>query len=128
LPLQDILIDGKFIELFPGRIDQFPGHPLIYDNESSRFPPDTLLSVIVKNMMVEQWNSSSSFDRYYEGCAPIYCTYSYTTRTFDFIEIVIKVVSTISGLTMVLRLITPQLIKVTFWLRRPRIKRQRQGN
>ncbi|CAF1154453.1 unnamed protein product [Adineta steineri] len=49
---------------------------LVYDLVSSRFPPNTSISAILKELMIEQWNSSFSFDRYYETCAPIKCTYS----------------------------------------------------
>jgi hypothetical protein len=42
-------------------------HPLVYDQESSRFAPNISLSVIVREIMIEQWNFSASFDRYYEA-------------------------------------------------------------
>ena len=106
----------------------FRSRPLVYDQESSRFPPNTTLSVIARAIMIEQWNSSVSFDLYYEGCAPIYCTYSYTTHAFNLIEILIKSVSIFGGLTIVLRLITPSLVELVFKLLRKKVKRQQRGN
>jgi hypothetical protein len=107
---------------------EFQMKPLVYTRETSRFPPNISLSVIIKSMMIEQWNASSSFDHYYETCAPIYCTYSYTKRTFTFIGIVIKLFSIVGGLMLVLRLITPQIVKIIFSLLKPKIRMRRAGN
>ncbi|CAF3849088.1 unnamed protein product [Adineta steineri] len=104
----------------------FQIYPLIYKQESSRFPPNTSLSIIVKEMMIEQWIPSSSFDYYYEQCAPIYCTYSDTTRTYNIIGIITKVISTIGGLIMILHLITPLFVKVIFKLLTAKTPRQEQ--
>ncbi|UJR38908.1 hypothetical protein I4U23_031576 [Adineta vaga] len=101
--------------------------PLIYDQKTSRFPPDTLLSTIVKEMMVDQWNNVSSFDSYYEGCAPTYCTYINTKHTFNFFGIIMKVLSTIGGLCIILRLIISQLIQFIYKLLEPKINRQEQN-
>jgi hypothetical protein len=103
-------------------------NPLVDDSSTSRFTPNTSLLVIVQEMMIEQWNPSSSFDHYYQVCAPIYCTHSHTARTITFTGTVIKLVSIIGGLTLVLRLITPQLCKFVFKILRPKTKEQRQGN
>ncbi|CAF4375531.1 unnamed protein product, partial [Adineta steineri] len=59
-------------------------------------------------------------------CAPIYCTYSDTTRTYNIIGIITKVISTIGGLIMILRLITTVFVKVIFKLLTPRTPRQEQ--
>ena len=115
-------------EIYSTDLRWFQIRPLVYDQESSRFPPNTTLSVIARAIMIEQWNSSVSFDLYYEGCAPIYCTYSYTTHAFNLIEILIKSVSIFGGLTIVLRLITPLLAELVFKLLRKKVKRQQRGN
>ena len=109
-------------------IEWFDIHPLIYDEESSRFAENTSLSVIVREMMIEQWNPSSSFDRYFEVCAPSYCTYSDTAHTYSLISIIIKLMSIIGGLTFTLRLITPVLVKIVIGLLEPKVKRQPRGN
>ncbi|UJR16996.1 hypothetical protein I4U23_003894 [Adineta vaga] len=90
-------------------IPWFSPEPLVYNSAISRFVPNTSLSVIVKGMMIEQWNDEASFTRYYTACAPKYCTYSYTTRTYNYIGVITKMLSTIGGLIIVLRLITPHM-------------------
>ncbi|UJR13165.1 hypothetical protein I4U23_000188 [Adineta vaga] len=98
--------------------------PLIYESSTiSRFPPTTSMNIIIKQMMVEQWNSFYSFDHYYTACSPNYCTYSQTTRA-GAIGIILTLISTIGGLTVALRLITPQIIKLTSNLFQPKINKQ----
>ncbi|CAF1304006.1 unnamed protein product [Adineta steineri] len=110
------------------KIPYFNPRPLIHDSMTSRFPPKTPFSTLVKEMMIEEWNQTFSFEKYYNACAPNYCKYSYEESTQSFIEVIIKVVSTISGLTMVLGLITNQLMKLIFRLFKPKVQRQEQGN
>ncbi|CAF1074494.1 unnamed protein product [Adineta steineri] len=102
--------------------------PLVYEPLMSSFLPNTSLQIIVQQMMVEQWNSSILFDKYYETCSPTYCAYTQTVRTKTFVRVLITFVSTIGGLTVALRLITFQLIKFIFRMLQPKVKRQKQGN
>jgi len=109
-----------------------PRH-LIYDQGLSRFPPNTLISVILKNLMIESWNSSALYDRFYDSCAPSYCTYSKRTRTETVNSIILMLLSVIGGLTVVLRLITPHLVKciIRLWellTKKQQRQQQQQGN
>ncbi|CAF1395548.1 unnamed protein product [Adineta steineri] len=105
---------------------------LVYDPKASRFPPNTLIETILKELMIEQWSSSFSFNRYYETCSPIKCTYSQITRTSSFIGTLLLLMSSIGGLTAALRLITPLLIKIIVRMKRQRApgqpKQQSQGS
>ncbi|CAF1166616.1 unnamed protein product [Adineta steineri] len=92
----------------------FDLHPLVYDPERSRFPPNTLISIIIKEMMVEQWNPSLSYKDFYESCAPNYCTYYKKIRTKTIVGIFTSLLSMIGGLAVSLRLITPHFIKFLF--------------
>ncbi|CAF1263436.1 unnamed protein product [Adineta ricciae] len=84
--------------------------PLDYDPLSNYFLPNSSLSIITKEMMIEQWNYTASSDQYYETCTPNYYTYSYTARTYNYIGVIAKIISTIGDLGIALRLITPQLV------------------
>lgn len=94
--------------------DWFDVHPLIYDSTLSRFPPNTSISEIVKDVMIEQWNVSFSYKNFYQTCAPNYCTYTQFIRVNSIIEIIIAFVSMIGGLVVSLRLITPYFVKFVF--------------
>ncbi|CAF1633602.1 unnamed protein product, partial [Adineta steineri] len=85
------------------------GIPLINDPTRSRFPPNTSVSTIVEEMMMEQWNVFLSYKDFYESCAPIYCTYSEKIRKKTIAGIIITMMSVIGGLVVSLRLITPNV-------------------
>ena len=106
----------------------FHAHPLTYDQTPTRFPPNMTVGMILKKMMIEEWKPSSSFDRYFEACGPTRCTYSDITDTKNFVGIVITLISTISGLTAALRLTTPTLVWLTFYLFEFKSKKKPEGN
>ncbi|CAF0713039.1 unnamed protein product [Adineta steineri] len=101
-------------------------HPLTYNQTSTRFPPNTSVSSIVEEMMIEQWNTSLSFSNYYKACAPTYCTYTQIRHAETFSELLVKLISTVGGLVMALRLITFQFVKIIFGLFQKKPKKQQQ--
>ncbi len=109
----------------------FYPRPLVYNSTLSQFPPKTLISTIVKNLMIEQWNSSLWYDRFYNSCAPSHCIYSERIRTKTLVDVMIALVSLIGGLILSQRLITPGLVKLFFYLFTKTNKReeeQQEGN
>ncbi|CAF1140643.1 unnamed protein product [Adineta steineri] len=101
-------------------------YPLTYNQTSTRFPPNTSVSSIVEEMMIEKWNISLSFSDYYEACAPTYCTYTRIKQAETFSELLVTLISTVGGLVMALRLITFQLVKIIFGLFQKKPKKQQQ--
>ncbi|CAF4033211.1 unnamed protein product [Adineta steineri] len=101
-------------------------HPLIYNQTSTRFPPNTSVSSIVEEMMIEQWNTSLSFSNYYRACAPTYCTYTQIKHAETLSELLVTLISTVGGLVMALRLITFQFVKIIFGLFQKKPKKQQQ--
>ncbi len=104
----------------------FDPRPLVYDPTLSRYPPNTSISEIVKEIMLERWNPSYSYNSFYESCAPSYCTYSERIRTKNIVGAIIVLISIIGGLTMSLRLIIPHLVKFIIGLLRKIKQRQHQ--
>ncbi|CAF1649187.1 unnamed protein product, partial [Adineta ricciae] len=103
--------------------------PLIYDSTISRYPPNTSMSVIFDEMMLEQWNISASYELFYESCAPAYCSFSERIHKGNFIEVVIMLVSMIGGIVISLRLIAPYLANfiLDFWItlgKKPKKRKQ----
>ncbi|CAF1356663.1 unnamed protein product [Adineta steineri] len=91
-------------------------HPLVHDSTSSQYTPNTSVGMILKKLMIEQWNPISTYEKFYKLCAPIYCTYSQKIRKETILTLTIKMISMIAGLTVSLKLITPLLIKIIFKL------------
>ena len=77
----------------------------------SRFPPNTSIDIIVNQMMVEQWNSNSSYEKFYQKCNPAYCSYSYQER-IHLVYIVTTILGLIGGLDIILRLICPLIARI----------------
>jgi hypothetical protein len=77
---------------------------------------------LVDNLMIELWNVSSIFENYYNECRPIQCTYNLETKN-DIIYIFTTLFGVAGGLTTVLRLILPRLIKL---IRKKKEQQQQQ--
>jgi hypothetical protein len=110
----------------------FNARPLVYDPKLSQYPPNTPISMIVKEIMIEKWNPSYSYNRFYELCSPSYCTYSQRIRAKSIFGVILTLVSVIGGLTVALRLITPTLVKLilnflTIIIRRRQQQQQQSG-
>ncbi|CAF1660120.1 unnamed protein product, partial [Adineta ricciae] len=73
----------------------------------SRYPPNTSISMIIKELMIGQRNPLMSYKNFYDSCAPSDCTYLKRIHDKTFLEIMIMLISMIGGLTVSLRLITP---------------------
>ncbi|CAF4024878.1 unnamed protein product [Adineta steineri] len=98
--------------------------PMVYNPTMSNFPPNTPVSMMFREMMIEQWNPSLSHKSFYESCAPIYCTYSQKIRTKSFVGVIIELIATIGGIVALLRIVTPYLIK--FILQLPTICKKKE--
>ena len=60
--------------------------------------------------MVEQWNSTGFYDRYYNECQPIQCSYTIETRNSR-IYIATSLFGIFGGLITVLRCVVPPVVK-----------------
>ena len=77
---------------------------------TSRFQSNTIVKSMVDHLMVENWTLDISYENYYHQCAPISCTFFREDR-FGFLAVITKLIGMLSGLTIVLRLIVPQLLR-----------------
>ncbi|CAF1313680.1 unnamed protein product [Adineta ricciae] len=104
-------------------------HPFIYDSSSNRFSPNISIGIIIKNLMIENWNATLFYTHFYQSCAPNYCTYLEKRRVKTFIEVLITFVSMIGGLTASLHLITPYLLNIILnllqWIKQKQQQSQR---
>lgn len=96
--------------------------PLVNDPSSSQFSPNTTLLVIVRQMFIEGWDVSFSFEQYYGKCSPSTCKYSTTARKKDFLSVLLTLVSMIGGLSVGLRTATPTLVNTILDFFKPKQK------
>ena len=79
----------------------------------SHFPHNVTLNTLLNELMIEQLTRTPVFSLYYAQCNPDYCTYSYSRR-FDILFIITLLASAFGGVSVVLRLFIPLLIKLAF--------------
>ncbi|CAF1524757.1 unnamed protein product [Adineta ricciae] len=96
----------------PGTSSIFSVRPLVYDPRTSQYPPDTLTKTVVERLMIEQWETMVSYEKFYHSCAPRHCIYSKRIRTKNSVQVIIALVSIIGGLTASLRIIAPCFVKI----------------
>lgn len=97
---------------------------LYYGNESvplnssaTRFHINDTVEIMAYEMFIESWINNVSYERFFNSCAPNYCTYQYYYR-FDALELSSIFLSVYTGLSIVIRFITPFLISMMKQIRR----------
>jgi hypothetical protein len=66
---------------------------------------------LISGLMVEKWNRTINFDKYYQLCEPLQCVYTYNHR-FAIDYIVATFLTIIGGLITVLRILVPQFVRI----------------
>ncbi|CAF4236054.1 unnamed protein product, partial [Adineta steineri] len=84
---------------------------------SSRFTPTTTLSYLVNELFIEQIFNETIYGSYYEQCAPVYCSYTYSQR-FDLVYVITTLIALFGGLNIALHLIAPYLIDCLLFLKK----------
>ncbi|UJR18254.1 hypothetical protein I4U23_005157 [Adineta vaga] len=85
--------------------------------------PNVTVQSLVNVLMVAKWKSDITYEPYYSTCAPLSCTYVVNQQT-NLIYIITSVIGLYGGLSVVLQLIAPVLVKIARYLimcRRQRI-------
>ena len=78
---------------------------------TSRFTIGDLVEEILGELMVEQYNLSWSYDRFYTLCKPAYCIITYSQRS-SIVYIITTVISLFGGLNVGLKIICPFLTNI----------------
>lgn len=89
----------------------------------SRFLPNTSISLLLEEQMVEMWQNTTNFSGYYAACSPIQCTYT-LLQFSGIVHIITTLISSLGGLIVVLRIMTPQLVKFQQQLVNLKLKRK----
>lgn len=87
-----------------------PNSTTILALTKSRFSANTVMGNVIDDLMVDQWNITINFSKYYRQCKPRQCTYTYTTRG-DPLYVFSTTVGVFGGLTVILRLLTLILVR-----------------
>ncbi|CAF3903531.1 unnamed protein product, partial [Adineta steineri] len=78
---------------------------------NSQYNESSLISHIVDNMMLENWTAVAFHQSFYETCQPSLCTYSYQTQN-SISSVITIVIQLVGGLTILLRILVPKIVKL----------------
>ena len=89
-------------------------------SKASHFNANATIESIVNQLMIEEYSSNTSYEKYFHQCAPLSCTYSYIDKS-NIIEGITNLISLYGGLMIICRLIAMLIV----WLFRRRTQRIR---
>ncbi|CAF4003971.1 unnamed protein product, partial [Adineta steineri] len=92
---------------------QLPSITSLDSTLSSRYFPNTSIEIIFNELMIEEWNFSSSYSIYYQKCKPSFCSYTHEKKP-SIVYTIIIIISLIGGINVILRLFSPLIIKIIF--------------
>ncbi|CAF1460917.1 unnamed protein product [Adineta ricciae] len=77
---------------------------------SSHFPLNTTVESIINELMIEELISNISYDSYFNGCAPLSCTYTYVDDN-HVVEAITRLIGLYGGLIIICRLFAVVIVK-----------------
>jgi hypothetical protein len=83
-------------------------------SSSSNYPKNSTIKKLVDNLMIEQWNTTTVFENYYNACQPKQCTYTFETHN-DIIYILTTLFGIAGGLTQTLKLVIPRFVNIILY-------------
>ena len=76
--------------------------PLHFASTNSRFTVNDTVETILNQLFIDSWVNETSYERYFNACAPTYCTYSFARR-FNVLYALTTFIGVFSGLSIFLR-------------------------
>ena len=87
------------------------GNPMQLNASLTRFKVDDTIETTANEMFIESWTSNISYERFFNSCAPSYCTYKYDDG-FDALDLLTTFLSVYAGLSLAIRFMVPYAIKL----------------
>jgi hypothetical protein len=82
------------------------------DSNLSRYQKNSTVELMLNQLMVEQWNKSIMYEKYYDQCAPLLCSYSYIERR-PALQVLILLLELYGGLVIIMNVVA--LLLVALW-------------
>jgi hypothetical protein len=79
---------------------------------ASRYPINSTVESILNELMIEEWSKNISYKKYYNECAPSYCSYTYRGHSPK-IEVFMDFLGLYGGLMIIIQFVV--FILVTLW-------------
>ncbi len=85
--------------------------PIPLTGITSQFSINTTIAELIDNLFIEQWTTTINYQSYFEQCSPLLCSYTYSQQ-LNSLYTVTLLLGLQGGLTIVLRWICPQIIRI----------------
>ena len=76
-----------------------------------RFPVHATIMELLRDLFTERWLPTVDYSAYFHRCSPSSCSYTYT-RQLNSLDTLILLLSLIGGLTLILKWLSPKIIRV----------------
>ena len=86
------------------------------NSTTTRFNINDTIEILANEMFIESWTRNVSYERFFNSCAPSYCTHKDYYR-FDALELLTTFLSVYVGLSLGTRIVAPLLMKTIQKLR-----------
>ena len=86
---------------------------------TSRFSPTMKIEFLINELFIEKIFNETIYEKYYDQCTPVYCTFTYSRR-FDWIYVITTLIALLGGLYTTLHFITPYFIDFILFLKKRR--------
>ncbi|CAF1649337.1 unnamed protein product [Adineta ricciae] len=97
---------GKLMSVIPTR-ERFR---VMDKTQPSRYRENSLVQSIVDKLMVEEWITNISYNKYYYQCAPTSCTFFKVSR-YSLLYVLTQLISLLASMALVLRSIIPPIVQ-----------------
>ncbi|CAF4119757.1 unnamed protein product, partial [Adineta steineri] len=97
-------------------IDKLSNSSHIFKKLNSSISHEKIV-MLLKQMFVEDWSNETLYNKYFHSCAPKSCSYKKTQR-YSFWKILLILIGLFNGLSMILRILTPFIMKIWPFLRK----------
>ena len=84
--------------------------PALSATQPSRYRANSTMKTLLDELMVEEWNLTSTYESYYRACQPTQCTYTSVLKN-EAIYIVTTLFGLIGGLVTILKVTVPITVK-----------------
>ena len=82
--------------------------------EKSQFNMNTTIEVLLNHLMVEEYFTNISYEKYFNACAPSSCTYSYIGHGST-VEAITSLIGLYGGLVIITRCIAVIITQIWFY-------------
>lgn len=85
--------------------------PIPLSSNTSRFPMNTTVKDLFKDLFVEDWSTMINYSSYFEHCSPSLCSYTYVQQ-LNSIYTLTFLLSIYGGMTIVLKWVCPRIVRL----------------